>query len=64
MSKRELDAIENYLLGRIAALDELIRKNATAKTGEGSLPGWRAMKNEDQITLREIRAIRKGGAKK
>jgi hypothetical protein len=55
MSKSKISAIEDYLLGRIAALEELIRTHAG--NDKDALRGWRAMLAEDKLTLKKVREI-------
>lgn len=46
--------IEDYLLGRIASLEDIVRKYASNKD---DLPLWRTRLNEARITLKAVRAI-------
>lgn len=55
MSQKQITAIEDYLLGRIAALDELVR--TYGGNDKSQLPGWRAMIVEDKLTLKKVREI-------
>jgi len=58
MSQKKLQAIEDYLLGRIAALDDLVREY-----GEGDLRKLqmtRAALMETRLTLKKMREITKG----
>lgn len=61
MSKKALAEIEDYLLGRIAALEHLV--NTYSEGDKDALPGWRAMLAETRLTLRKVREIVKGGTR-
>lgn len=54
MSQKKLAEIEDYLLGRIAALDALIQRYAD---DTHKLPGIRSQLAEAKTTLREVKAI-------
>ena len=59
MSSKTVAAIEDYLLGRIAALEQLV-----SRYGEGDkdkLPTWRAALLETRLTLKAVREIVKAG---
>lgn len=60
MSAKQLAAIEEYLVERIAELDGIVYDYAGGDTAK--LQGWRAMLAEDKITLKTVREIVKGKA--
>jgi hypothetical protein len=62
MSQKQITAIEDYLLGRIAALEEMVR--TLVGRDKTQLPGWRAMITEDKLTLKKVREIASSGSQK
>ncbi|WP_072389818.1 hypothetical protein [Hyphomicrobium sp. CS1GBMeth3] len=57
MSKKQISEIEDYLLGRIAWLEETIQAYAGSKD---DLPSWRSALAEARRTLKKVREIVKG----
>lgn len=55
MSRDKIEAIEDYLLGRIAALEQLV--NRYGEGDKDKLPTWRAALLETRLTLKKVRAI-------
>lgn len=59
MSKKTIGAIEDYLLGRIAGLEDLIRNYGSGD--KSKLPTARAVLLELRHTLKQVREIVKAG---